>query len=155
MNLFHFTRCEQGYLRLSCFPKKSPHELSQIRSVYMARSHLTCCPKRYIKCFQNCASQTVSQTWPVYMAVSHLTCCPKQYLFCLSELLAQEIIPNPTCLHGPFSFVSVSKKVPNVFQSDSHHKIFQARLVCMTTPHLTCCRTQCVCVFFFLSAKVR
>ena len=104
----------------------------------MVLSHLTCCPNMYPKCFNSFHPRTYPRpdrfTWPVLI----WRVVTNNYLK-FSKLFAPEIIPNPTGLHGCFSFDVLSKQVPKVFPKYSPPKVSTPdRSICPFS-HLTRC----------------
>ena len=60
------------------FQNDSPRKWSQTRPFYMALSHLTCCPKQYLKFSKLLAQEMIPNPTSLYGS-SHLMCCPKKY----------------------------------------------------------------------------
>ena len=92
----------------------------------------------YPKCFKSVHPRTYPRpdrfTWPVLI----WRVVTNNYLN-FSKLFAPEIIPNPTGLHGCFSFDVLSKQVPKVFPKYSPPKVSTPdRSICPFS-HLTRC----------------
>ena len=92
----------------SLFFDFAPPKWSQTRPVCMTLSHLTCCPKKYLKNFKFRGARNDPKPYRCIWLFSHLTCCPKQYLK-FFKTVRPRIYPKPDRFICKFSFDALSK----------------------------------------------